>query len=364
MANNILKKLESNKLQYQIITYKKNYNEYIIENNFDVNNDTKIIATAYYYKLTHPEDKVIFITNDLCLKHISKNYFEEIQSITQNNDYEYDGYKEINLNEEELNYFYQNLSKNIYNLLINQYLILKYNDKVIDILCWTGEKYRKINYNNITSNFFGTIKPIKNDYYQQIAIDSLYNNTITMLKGPAGTGKSLLSLSFLMNQLEKNKIDKIIIFCNTIATKDSAKLGYYPGTKDEKLLDSQIGNFLTSKLGNKIAVERLLNEEKLVLLPLSDIRGYDTTGMKAGIYITEAQNLNIHLMQLALQRIGEDSICIIDGDYTTQVDDLNFYGDNNGMKRMSQVFKNHNIYGEITLKNIHRSKIAKIAENM
>ena len=40
-------------------------------------------------------------------------------------------------------------------------------------------------------------------------------------------------------------------------------------------------------------------------------------------------------MQLALQRIGEDSICIIDGDYTTQVDDLNFYGDNNGMKRMS-----------------------------
>jgi predicted ribonuclease YlaK len=49
-------------------------------------------------------------------------------------------------------------------------------------------------------------------------------------------------------------------------------------------------------------------------LPLSDIRGYDTTGMKAGIYITEAQNLDRSLMKLALQRVGEDCICIIDGD--------------------------------------------------
>ena len=85
-----------------------------------------------------------------------------------------------------------------------------------------------------------------------------------------------------------HKIDKIIVFCNTVATKDSAKLGFYPGTRDEKLLDSQIGNLLSSKLGGKIEVERMIEEEKLVLLPLSDIRGYDTTGMKAGIYISEA----------------------------------------------------------------------------
>jgi phosphate starvation-inducible protein PhoH len=54
-----------------------------------------------------------------------------------------------------------------------------------------------------------------------------------------------------------------------------------------------------------------------MLLPMADIRGFDTTGMSAGIYITEAQNLDISLMKLALQRIGEDSICIIDGDDKT-----------------------------------------------
>jgi len=47
-------------------------------------------------------------------------------------------------------------------------------------------------------------------------------------------------------------------------------------------------------------VERLTNSEELILLPMSDIRGYDTTGMRAGIYISEAQNMDITLMKLAL----------------------------------------------------------------
>ena len=64
-------------------------------------------------------------------------------------------------------------------------------------------------------------------------------------------------------------------------------------------------------------VEQLIQEEKLVLLPLSDIRGYDTSGMNAGIYISEAQNMDVSLMKLTLQRIGEDCICIIDGDCKT-----------------------------------------------
>ena len=90
----------------------------------------------------------------------------------------------------------------------------------------------------------------------------------------------------------------------------------------------------------------------------------DTSGIRAGVYISEAQNMSVNLMKLALQRIGEDSICIIDGDCKTQVDDIQFAGSNNGMKRASKVFRGEDIYGEITLKNIHRSKISRIAERM
>ena len=185
-----------------------------------------------------------------------------------------------------------------------------------------------------------------------------------MVRGKAGSGKTLMSLGFLLNQLGEGKIDKIIVFCNTVATKGSARLGFYPGTRDEKLLDSQIGNLLSSKLGGKDAILYMIQEGKLVLLPFSDIRGYDTSGMRAGVYISEAQNMSINLMKLALQRIGEDSVCIIDGDCKTQVDDIQFAGSNNGMKRASRVFRGEDIYGEITLQNIHRSKIGRIAERM
>ena len=145
-------------------------------------------------------------------------------------------------------------------------------------------------------------------------MDSLLKNKLTVLRGPAGSGKSYLSIGYLFSQLEKNKIDKIIIFCNTVAAQGAAKLGFYPGDKNTKLLDSQIGNFLSSKIGDKVEVERLIEQGIISLLPMADIRGFDTTGLRAGVYITEAQNLDIELMRLALQRVGEDCICILDGD--------------------------------------------------
>ena len=73
-----------------------------------------------------------------------------------------------------------------------------------------------------------------------------------MIQGPAGSGKTLLSLGFLFNQLEKGRINKIIVFCNTVAAKDAAKLGFLPGDREEKLIDSQIGNLLISKLSSQI----------------------------------------------------------------------------------------------------------------
>ena len=59
--------------------------------------------------------------------------------------------------------------------------------------------------------------------------------------------------------------------------------------------------------------------------------------------------MSVSLLKLALQRIGEDSICIIDGDDKTQVDSVEFAGNNNGMRRASKVFRGHSIYGEVEL---------------
>ena len=286
-----------------------------------------------------------------------------IESVDEDNDDSYKGYLDYSFSDSEMEQFYSNPNQNMLKALTNQYLIVRnQSGEIVDKKVWTGQNYRTISYEAFDSKHFGKIKPI--DVQQQFAADSFIHNKITMIKGPAGSGKTLMALGFLFNQLEKGRIDKIIVFCNTVAAKNSAKLGFLPGTRDEKLLDSQIGNLLISKIGGRPEVERLVNNEELVLLPMSDIRGYDTSGMRAGIYISEAQNLDISLMKLALQRIGEDSICIIDGDEKTQVDDIAFAGINNGMRRASKVFRGTDVYGEIELKQIHRSRIAEIAESM
>ena len=363
-ARKVLTDMDEHYGAFEIVLYNDSYGDMMMRDGISLSNDAKIIACARHFAAKHPQDEVIFVTNDLICRHIASMYFVTEKVIEE--DYDYDGYKEVYLDEDGLIEFYSNQDKNLYDLFINQYLLVydANSGDCIERLVWTGDGYRRLAYNTFASKWFGDVKPMKGDLYQSLVADSFSNNKITLVKGPAGSGKTYLSLGFLMHKLERNKIDRIIVFCNTVATKNSAKLGFYPGTRDEKLLDSQIGNLLISKFGGRVAVEQMILEEKLVLLPLSDIRGYDTSGMKAGIYISEAQNMDVELMKLTLQRIGEDSICIIDGDCKTQVDDIHFAGSNNGMRRASQVYRGEDVYGEITLRNIHRSRVAMIAEKM
>lgn len=311
-------------------------------------------------------DSLVFITDDLlCRLRAKEEYGLSVEGIASDESEEYTGFKQVVASDEELAYFYEHLSENTYELLANQYLIIRnFQNEVVDKVKWTGSTYKPLKRDKLKSQRFGVVKPYKDDVYQQLAIDSLLTNQVTMLKGPAGTGKSYLALGYLLYTLETQKIDQIVVFCNTVATMNAAKLGFLPGTRDEKLLDSQIGNMLAAKLGDIYIVEQMVRNGKLLLLPMSDIRGYDTSGRRAGVYITEAQNTDISLMKLALQRIGEDSICIIDGDYNAQVDMNGYAGIHNGMRRMSEVFRGLDFYGEVELQNIYRSRIAEAAERM
>lgn len=111
----------------------------------------------------------------------------------------------------------------------NEYILLYYDNNLIDKYKYKHNNFERIEYSTLYSKMFGKIKPI--DPYQELVIDSFKHNKLTLVKGAAGTGKSLLSLAYLFKILEEGFIDKIIIFCNTVATAGSAKLGYYPGKR-------------------------------------------------------------------------------------------------------------------------------------
>ena len=116
-------------------------------------------------------------------------------------------------------------NNNPLHLKINDYFI--YEDDTKSCLFKVTEyyTYASVSYQTLKSNEMGEIKPKKGDLYQLAAVDSLINNQITMLRGPAGTGKSYLAMGALFAKLRKHEIDKIYIFCNPVATRDSARLG-------------------------------------------------------------------------------------------------------------------------------------------
>lgn len=310
-----------------------------------MSNDTKIIEAAKYLQKKEKIDDLVFITDDLCCKILAEAAGLQVRTTGTVSDCEsYLGFRELNLTEEELSEFYS--CKDAYmckvcpEILQNEYFFIKTGEEVIDIYRRVGDEARRIMYPVFESDFFGNVKP--KDDYQRIAMDSMINNQITMIGGKPGSGKTFLALGYLFQELEKNHIDRIVIFCNPIVARHAAKLGYLPGTAREKILGSQVGNVLASKLGSMFAVEKLIEDGKIVLIPAGDARGYQVPEY-SGVYILESQNLDVELMKLILQRIGENSKVIVDGDHlNSQVDLDAFAGLNNGMRKCLRSLKEMN----------------------
>ena len=304
------------------------------------------------------------ITEDVLLSYVAEGFGIEVVELNDDSgdSEDYNGYKEVYMLPDQVKDVYQNLNLNQWDLLINEYLLIR--DEVvgdlIDALKWNGDCLVGINAKGFNSMNLGKFKP--KDHYQQCALDSLSSNQVTMIKGRAGTGKSLISLSYAWSQVEREKYNKLIIFCNPVnAGKTSSKLGFYKGDKDSKLIDGNLGAILSSKFGDKSQVDALILSGRLVLYPFADIRGVDV--QDAIVWVVEAENLDVSLLKIAVQRIAESSKLIIDGDYK-QVDSDLFEGLNNGMRRMTEVFKGRDMYGEVELQNVYRSRIAEIADEM
>lgn len=352
--------------KFKIIFYKEDMIQPIIKAGLPINDDMRILATAIFFDNNYCPDEMIFVSDDILLKETANLFFGDgiIESIEDNISRKYTGYKQVSMDEQQMSNFYLYQKNNEYDLLTNQYIIVcdQFGQQV-DIKRWDGQQFQPLKYRSCRSKWFGEIKPMKDDIYQAMVLDSFCNNEITMVCGKPGSGKSLLALSFLFSLLEDNEIDRIVIFCNPVVAKNAAKLGFYPGTVEEKLLSSQVGGILSSKLGSQIEVERLIDEEKIILVPAGDARGYETPE-NSGVYIIESQNLTKDLMRLFLQRVGKNCKVIIDGDYEEQVDMDVYAGSNNGMIAASTVFRGEDIYGQVELQYIHRNKIGQIADKI
>ena len=348
---------------YKVIPYSEEIKKVIENFHLTETPDNIIVASAYLYNKSNP---VLVCTDDLNCKFISRNIFQ----LTTKSTYEinliqnvegYTGYKEVTLSDEEMSYLYCHLNENIYDCIINEYLIVKKSDgEVVDTLCWNGAEFKKVCSKTIKTTMFGDkIRP--KDAYQACAIDSIMNHTMTVLSGKAGSGKSLLSLASIMNLIETGEYDRVIVMFNPTKARGASDMGFYTGDATEKAMQNSVGSILTTKFGDRFAVDMLLQQDKLRLVSMADVRGMEVRDNEI-LYITECQNTSVELLKLCLSRASSECKIIIEGDYNTQVDSYMFDGSSNGMKRVIEVLKGHEELGYVHLPNVWRSKIAALVD--
>jgi phosphate starvation-inducible PhoH-like protein len=142
------------------------------------------------------------------------------------------------------------------------------------------------------------------------------SNDIVFGIGPAGTGKTFLSMAFALSSLENKEVDRIIL-CRP-AVEAGEKLGFLPGDLKEKVDPylSPLYDALDAMLPkNKLKV--LIENKKIEIVPLAYMRG--RTLDNAFMILDEAQNSTIMQMKMFLTRLGIGSKAIINGD-VTQID--------------------------------------------
>ncbi len=151
---------------------------------------------------------------------------------------------------------------------------------------------------------------------QKAYVEALFNNELAFGIGPAGTGKTYLAVAVGVSMFLSGKVDKIIL--SRPAVEAGEKLGFLPGTQDEKVdpymqpLYDALNDFLPGK-----QLAKLREEKTIEIAPLAFMRG--RTLSNAFVVLDEAQNATAMQMKMFLTRLGEGSRMVITGD-RTQID--------------------------------------------
>lgn len=245
---------------------------------------------------------------------------------------------------------------------LGEYLIIKEFGLPTDIYVREATGFERVDKKELILRPGKGEKVKPKDHFQACAIDALQNQDFTILTGKAGTGKTYLAVSRMLEALDNGEVNKIVIFTNPTKARGAENLGFYKGDREGKLLQNSIGGILAAKLGGMFILEKMLLEETISIIPMSDIRGIEV-GADSYLYITEAQNADADLMQLAIQR-GAGCPIIIEGDPFTQLDHWSYGGENNGMLKAIAVFKGFQGFSHVHLPIIYRSAMADRASLM
>lgn len=204
---------------------------------------------------------------------------------------------------------------------------------------------------------------------QTFAVDALCNPDIPLVSmtGKAGTGKTLLALACAL-QVRKNY--RQIYIARPVVPLSNKDLGFLPGDVESKLAPYMqplwdnlkvIQDQFSETDKNHQLINAMIKEEKLVIEPLSYIRGRSL--QRIYFIVDEAQNLTPHEIKTIITRAGEGAKIVLTGDIY-QIDHPYLDSQSNGLSYLIDHFMGQKLYAHVNLEKGERSELAELASNL
>lgn len=145
---------------------------------------------------------------------------------------------------------------------------------------------------------------------QKEAKAKIIKSPITVLKGMAGSGKTLVATQVALDMLFTKQVDKIVITRPTVSKED---IGFLPGDIREKM-DPWLAPIYhnLNMLYSKDKIQKLLDDEIIEVVPFAFLRG--RTFLNAFVIVDEAQNVTHTQMETVIGRLGKGSKMVVCGD--------------------------------------------------
>lgn len=242
------------------------------------------------------------------------------------------------------------------------YIMRNSNRSVLSVLSNDLEKFKKIDKEVV----YG-IKPRNAE--QTFAVNALCNVDIPLVSmtGKAGTGKTLLALA---SALQVRKFYRQIYVARPVVPLSNKDIGYLPGDVESKLAPYMqplwdnlkvIQDQFPETDKNYQLINNMIKEEKLVIEPLSYIRGRSL--QRIYFIVDEAQNLTPHEIKTIITRAGEGAKIVLTGDIY-QIDHPYLDSQSNGLSYLIEHFKGQRLYAHVNLEKGERSELAELASNL
>lgn len=145
---------------------------------------------------------------------------------------------------------------------------------------------------------------------QKQAKKLIIENPITVIRGMAGSGKTLVAAQCALDMLFTKKVDKVIITRPTVSKED---IGFLPGDIREKM-DPWLAPIHHNlfMLYNEEKVKKEMDDGNIEIVPFAFMRG--RTFVDSFIIVDEAQNVTHNQMETVIGRLGRNSKMAICGD--------------------------------------------------